>query len=279
MGLPGNRVVAALCLALVLSAGAGARAAPDAELWSRWVGHDPASAAEVDHAAWEGFVARYRTVGADGIARLRYGAVSAADRAALEAYLAALAATRVTALGRGEQRAFWINLYNALTVRVVLDHYPVDSIRDIDISPGLLADGPWGATLIAVEGEPLSLDDIEHRILRPIWHDPRLHYVVNCASLGCPDLPPQAVTAENAEQVLDAAARGYINHPRGVAFDADGEPVVSSLYAWYGEDFGGSDAAIIDHLARYADPALAARLAGADEIADDAYDWTLNEAP
>jgi hypothetical protein len=279
MGFPGKRIVAALCLALALAAGGGARAAPDAELWTRWVGFDPASTVQVDHAAWDGFVARYRVVGADAIARVRYGAVTTADRATLEAYLAGLAATRVTGLGHGEQRAFWINLYNALTVRVVLDHYPVDSIRDIDISPGLLADGPWGAYLIEVEGEPLSLDDIEHRILRPIWHDPRLHYVVNCASLGCPDLPPHAMTAENAEQMLDAAARGYVNHPRGAGFEADGELVVSSLYAWYGEDFGGSDAAIIDHLRRYADPALAGRLAGAGEIADDAYDWTLNDVP
>jgi len=278
MGLPGNRIVAVLCLALALSAGAGARAAPDAELWSRWVGHDPASVAQVDHAAWNGFVARNRVAGTDGIARLRYGAVTAADRAALEAYLTALAATPVTALARGQQRAFWINLYNALTVRVVLDHYPVASIRDIDISPGLFADGPWGAPLIEVEGEPLSLDDIEHRILRPIWRDPRLHYVVNCASLSCPDLPPEAMTAENAEHLLDMAAGAYVNHPRAVAFDADGELVVSSIYAWYGEDFGGSDQGIIAHLRAHAAPALAARLEAATTISDHAYDWRLNDA-
>ncbi len=101
-----------------------------------------------------------------------------------------LAATSADRLRRAEQFPFWINLYNALTVKVVLDHYPVEIIRDIDISPGLFADGPWGKKLVTVEGEALSLDDIEHRILRPIWKDPRLHYVLNCAALGVPIFSP-----------------------------------------------------------------------------------------
>lgn len=272
-----HRVLAAFLLTLAL--GTGAWAAPDSELWTRWIGHDPGSDVRVDHTDWDRLIAQYRTVGADGIARFRYGAVTLEDRALLESYLAALAAVPVSGLSRAEQRPFWINLYNALTVRVVLDHYPVDSIRDIDISPGLLADGPWGASLITVEGESISLDDIEHRILRPIWGEARVHYVVNCASLGCPDLPPWALTASNAEAMLDAAARSYVNHPRGVAFDADGDLVVSSLFDWYADDFGGSDAAIIVHLGGFAAPALAERLAGTDRIADDDYDWSLNDAP
>ncbi|MGF1624555.1 MAG: DUF547 domain-containing protein [Alphaproteobacteria bacterium] len=266
------------CLLLAVLGGAPARAAPDAELWARWVGHDPASALQVDHGAWDVLIARYRSVGNDGIARFRYGAVTAEDRAALDAYLSALAATPVSRLRRDQQRAFWINLYNALTVRVVLDHYPLSSIRDIDISPGLFSDGPWGAQLIAVDGEPLTLDDIEHRILRPIWRDPRLHYAVNCASLSCPDLPPEAMRADTADRLLDAAARAYVNHPRAVAFDAEGRLVVSSIYAWYGSDFGDGDAAIIAHLRAYAEPALAARLAAVTSIADHDYDWRLNDA-
>lgn len=268
-----------LAVAVLTSWIGPARSAPDAELWARWTTFDPASTATVDHGAWAAFVDRYRVAGADGIARIRYAAVSGQDRAAIDAYLDRLAATRVSALGRSEQRAFWINLYNALTVRVVLDHIPVETIRDIDISPGMFADGPWQAPLIAVEGTPVSLDDIEHRILRPIWHDARLHYVVNCAALGCPDLPPEAFTAANAERLLDAAARAYINHPRGATVDADGDLIVSSLYDWYAADFGVSDAAIIDHLRAYADPALTGRLAGITEIDDDAYDWRLNDAP
>lgn len=208
--------------------------------------------------------------------RVNYGRVSPADRKSLEAYLDALAATPIGKLDRPQQLALWINLYNALTIRTVLDHYPIGSIRDVDISPGLFEDGPWGKKLIAVEGEPLSLDDIEHRILRPIWRDPRLHYALNCAALGCPDLQPAAFEAPILESQLDEAARAYINHPRGARIDG-GHLIVSSIYVWYAADFGGGDISIIAHLRRYADAALDRALAGRSNIDKDSYDWALND--
>jgi hypothetical protein len=169
-----------------------------------------------------------------------------------------------------------VNLYNALTVQVILDHYPVDSIRDVDISPGWFADGPWGKELIAVEGTALSLDDIEHRILRPIWQDPRIHYAVNCASIGCPDLQPEPFTADGLDAQLDAAARAYVNDPRGAEVTGDGL-VVSKIYTWFQEDFGGTDIGVIRHLRQHADAELKAQLDGVDAIADSRYDWSLND--
>lgn len=162
-----------------------------------------------------------------------------------------------------------------MTVKTVLEHYPVDGIRDIDISPGLFADGPWGKELVEVAGEPLSLDDIEHRILRPIWRDPRVHYAVNCAALGCPNLAPRAFTAANTEAQLEAAARAYVNHPRGV-MARRGKLVVSSIYIWFKADFGNTDPGVISHLKAYARPDLAARLMDARRIDDHTYDWALN---
>jgi hypothetical protein len=250
--------------------------APDAKLWERWTAHDPASTLSVDHGPWDALLRRH-VVDAPGVNRVRYGAFTAADRAALDADLAALQATPVDRLSRPEQMAFWINLYNALTVDVALDHYPVGSIRDIDISPGLIADGPWGAKLATVAGERLSLDDIEHRILRPIWKDPRIHYAVNCAAVGCPDLRARAWTAEGLDAALDAAARAYVNDPRGVRIEGD-RLVVSKIYDWFHEDFGGTDAALIGHLARYAEPPLADALRGRGRIDDAVYDWALNDA-
>ena len=257
---------------------ASALAAPKSELWPRWEAHDPAAITRVDHAAWDALIARYRVPGPDGVARFDYGAVTAAERATLDAYVGLLAATPVSALARPEQLAFWLNAYNALTVKVILDHYPVRSIRDIDISPGLFADGPWGRKLLEIEGERVSLDDIEHRILRPIWRDPRIHYGVNCASIGCPDLPPMAFTAENADAQLQAGAAAFVNHPRGARFDG-ARLIVSSIYDWFVEDFGGNDAGVIAHLATHAQPELAARLAGLQRIDDDSYDWSLNDVP
>jgi len=254
-----------------------AQLAPAAEPLARWERHDPASKLTVDHRAWGTFLARYRVAGADGIARIRYAAVTPADRAALAQYVARLETVDVDALARPEQFALWVNLYNAATLRLMLERYPVKSIRDISLGGGLFETGPWGAKLVAVKGERLSLDDIEHRILRPLWRDPRIHYVVNCASLGCPDVPPVPLTGANAESLLEAAARAYINHPRGAA-RRDGRIEVSSLYRWYRADFGGSEAAVITHLRRYAAAPLAAQLQGVNAIDRYQYDWALNDA-
>jgi hypothetical protein len=174
-----------------------------------------------------------------------------------------------------EQLVFWINLYNALTVKVILEHYPVESIRNIDISPGFFSNGPWGKKFIKIENVKISLNDIEHRILRPIWKDPRIHYAVNCASIGCPNLQKFAFTAENVENLLTKAAKEYINHPRGVKVD-DGELTVSSIYIWFSSDFGSSDIEILSHLKQYASPGLRIQLEDFNKISSHDYDWTLN---
>jgi hypothetical protein len=250
--------------------------APRARLWPRWAAHDPAATSGVDHAAWDGLLRRHRRAGADGIARFTYGAAGGADRAALDGYLAMLQAVPVTRLPRDGQFAYWVNLYNAMTVRVVLDAWPVRSIRDIDLGGSLLIGGPWDAPLLRIEGEAVSLNDIEHRILRPIWRDPRLHYVVNCASLGCPNLPARALTPANAAALLAEGARGYVNHPRGAAPGRRGL-VVSSIYAWFAADFGGWDG-VVPHLLDHAAPPLAAAIRRAPVLDAFAYDWAVNDA-
>jgi hypothetical protein len=264
-----------LILGFVMLMAGSAVAAPKAELWQRWQTHDPASAAQIDHSDWSRLIAAYTDLSPARVTRFDYGGVSKADRSALDAYVARLSATPISRFNRREQLAYWVNFYNALTVKVILDHYPVVSIRDIDISPGWFADGPWGAKLVTVEGEKVALDDIEHRILRPIWKDPRIHYVVNCASGGCPDIPPLAMTADNAEKLLNDGAARYVNHPRGVTA-MNGRIVVSSIYSWFAADFGGTEASVLDHIRRFATPDLKTRLKGRDDYDGHAYDWTLN---
>ena len=264
------------CGALLMAFSLVALAAPSAELWERW---DKSSANKVaiDHADWNNFLGKYVKPGRDGLNRVAYGKVTADDRAKLAAYLKRLQEVKPTKFARAEQRAYWINLYNATTVNTILEHYPVESILKINISPGLFAKGPWKKKLLTVEGEAVSLDDIEHRILRPIWKDPRTHYSVNCASIGCPNLATQAFTAGNMEAMLDAGARAYVNSPRGAKLEG-GKLVVSSIYVWFQADFGGDAAGVIAHLKKYAEPALAKELAGISRIGGDAYDWTLNDA-
>ncbi len=236
-----------------------------------------AGAGVFDHAAWDRLLEAYVRPGADGINRIRYGAWrdASADRAALAAYIAALAGARISALSRPEQFAFWVNLYNALTVRTILDAFPVRSIRDI--RPTLLSIGPWGQPAARIDGVDLSLDDIEHRILRPGFGDNRVHYAVNCASLGCPNLAARAWRGATLEADLDIAARAFINHPRGARIEA-GRLRVSSIFHWYEADFGGTDAGVIAHLARFAAPPLRAGLAPVRTISGHDYDWRLNGA-
>ncbi len=266
-----------LVLALMLGPGAPPAAAPKAELWERWTAHDPASDATIDHVWWTGFLDTYLEPGDDGINRFDYGRVNRAGKAALKQYVADLAGLPISSYNRDEQFAYWVNLYNALTTDVLLDHYPVASIIKIAISPGWFSIGPWGKTPVTIEGEDISLDDIEHRILRPIWRDPRIHYAVNCTALSCPNLMPEAFTGANANSLLDQAAWEYINRPGIIEVRGRGL-VVSSLYEWYTDDFGGDDDGVIAHLLTYADGDLAAALESATRIVDDRYDWALNDA-
>ena len=145
-----------LCSALLLMvAGGGAQAAPEASLWAFWQRHDAASTATVPHAAWDQFLKNYLSV-RDDVVLVNYGGVAAVDKKALADYVAMLAQTKVRSLNLDEQRAFWINLYNAQTIKTVLDAYPTESIRDINPDGGsfsFLSTGPWEAKLLTIEGQ------------------------------------------------------------------------------------------------------------------------------
>jgi hypothetical protein len=253
-----------------------AQAAPKAELWARWQKHDPASMLQIDHGAWDKFLKQTLIAPhPSGINRVRYENVSPDDQRLLQDYLRSLQAVAISRYNRNEQKAYWINLYNALTVHLIVSRYPVASIRDINISPGFFVRGPWGAKLATVEAEKLSLDDIEHRILRPIWRDHRVHYAVNCASLGCPNLQSVAYTGDNTEALLEKGAREFVNHARGVSIK-NGKLQVSSIYIWFQEDFGPDAEALMEHWQKYASPVLANALEKYRGPLTHDYDWRLN---
>lgn len=266
----------ALAVFLLIVSAFPAAAAPRAELWPRWTAHDSASTLRVDHSGWDAFLSKHILPGSDGSAsKVAYAAVGSSDKIALGEYIQSLEAVPVSSLDRKEQMAFWINLYNAATVKLILDHYPIKSIKDIKVG-GLFGKGPWDTPVARIENEDLTLNDIEHRILRPIWKDPRIHYAVNCASLGCPDLRERAFTADNTEALLEKGARDYINSPRGAAFEG-GRLVLSSIYTWFEEDFGSGRDGVTAHLLKYARPDLASRLKGYTGRIRYEYDWNLNE--
>jgi hypothetical protein len=245
-------------------------------------GAGPAAAAGDPDAPYDVLLKRYVKPGSDGLNRVDYARWhrKPEDRKALDAYVTNLAARKPSTMPRDEAMAYWGNLYNALTLKVILDRYPVKSIREIKSSGGWFDfksyTGPWREARVSVEGRKLSLDNIEHDIMRPTFKDPRVHYVVNCASYGCPNLMDRAWRAATLEADLEAGARAFINHPRGVTVLPSGALKVSSIFKWFIADFGGTDAALIAHFKRYAEPQLAARLTATTSIAEDGYDWSLN---
>ena len=234
------------------------------------------SAARADYSAWGTFLEKYVVAGENGDPnRVRYGEVSKADRQQLKDYVETLAAIDPTALSRNDAFAYWANLYNALTVNLILDHYPVKSIRKI--KPSIFAIGPWGMDAVTVNGETLTLDDIEHKILRGHFKDNRVHYAVNCASVSCPNLRKEPFDGARLDDQLNEAAHDYVNSPRGAALSAKGRLTVSSIYKWFRKDFGGDEQGVIAHLSLYAEPALQKRLKSADDIDGYDYDWSLND--
>ena len=235
----------------------------------------PASvlADEPTHQAWNDLLADYVQVSEDGINRFDYGGLkaNAADREKLQTYIASFADLDVEELSDTAQFAAYANAYNALTIEHIVGRYPVKSIR-----AGYLV-GPWKQVTMVIDGEEVSLDAIEHDILREEFDDPRVHYAVNCASYGCPNLQPTAWVAETLDEDLDVAARAFINHPRGVAIRKRGGLEVSTIYKWFREDFGGTEAGVIAHFLDYAEPELATEIKANQKIKKHQYDWSLND--
>lgn len=237
------------------------------------------ASATVDHSALTSLLTAFISPNSDGINRVRYASFKRQGHARLKQYIRAIEGTDLARLNRGEQFALLANLYNAKTLDIVLDRYPVKSIKDINLGGGLLGafgGGPWKAKVVNISGVLLSLDDLEHGMLRPVFRDPRVHYAVNCASIGCPNLQPKAFTGAGLQSQLNAAAGEFINHARGVEVN-NGRVVASSIYQWFNVDFGGNAEGVLSHLRRYGRQQLLQELSRTQKIDNYQYDWTLND--
>ncbi len=207
-----------------------------------------------------------------------------AGRGPLDDYIAALERASLDGMSPADQEALWINAYNALTLRLIIDSWPLDSIRDLD------GGKPWDARTYTVAGQQVTLNDIEHRRLRPLG-DPRIHAAVNCASRGCPPLAPTPFTGEALSRQLDEASAAWIRGG-GLVVDRGASAVgLSAIFDWYGEDFlarygaasrdipglEGKPEAAINFASRYVDEDLAAWLgAGEYAVSFTDYDWSIN---
>lgn len=237
----------------------------------------PTAAAQTDIAAqFDTVLQKYVAANdAQGLARFDYAGLkaNASDNQLLKDYIAHLETLNPDAMSTNEAIAYWANLYNAVTVDVVVDNYPVTSIRKIRSGFSI---GPWKEDRVTVNGQRISLNAIEHDILRKKFPSPLVHYMVNCASVGCPNLKDGLWKASTLDADKKAAAEAFVNSPRGARITDKGLQV-SSIYKWFQSDFGGSKDGVLKHLRQYAGPELAAAIDGGAKIRGFEYDWDLNE--
>ncbi len=235
----------------------------------------PSGSGSIGHKAFDTILKRHVKPDNAGYNRIDYKALKGSAHAALKAYIAELQAATPSRFSVAAAHAFWINLYNAATLDVVLDHYPVSSIKKINLGGGgLFGSGPWSKDILKVEGRDLSLDDVEHRIVRPLFRDPLSHYALNCASYSCPNLATSAFTDANLNALMAENAVKYVNHSRGVDVTR-GSITASKIYSWYAGDFGGRSK-LKTHWSQFAEPDLSAAIKGA-RIGRFRYDWSLND--
>jgi len=222
------------------------------------------------------------------------------DRFRLDAFVASMnniPPEESDAWNRQEKMAFWINAYNAITIKYILDNYPIqkgsivnrtlypdNSIRQID--------GIWKKLTSPVLGTPITLNDIEHEILRPVFNDPRIHVAIVCASIGCPPLRSEVFLPDQLEEQLEDHTRIFLSDPDKFRIDKTKNKVyISPIFDWFGEDFtdgynkdgaitkfSKEENAVLDFISNYIDSDSAAYLQGQSySVSYSDYDWSLNE--
>jgi hypothetical protein len=265
--------LAACLIALVVSA-VGAKGA-DVLVGSETAADARTPVARVSHAEWDRLLRSY--VDGDGLVDYRRWKSDGAGSASLDNYLATLSTASLEPPSpRAAVLAYWINAYNAVTVRGILREYPTTSIKN---HTALFGYNIWRDLKLRVGDELKSLDDIEHRVLRPLG-EPRIHFALVCASRGCPRLLDEAYVAERLDGQLDRNARHFFAQPANFRVGTGGKVFLSSILQWYGEDFGSGRAEVLRRLAPWAPatsrPALDAPNASVSYLP---YDWSLNEQP
>ena len=204
----------------------------------------------------------------------------AVDRGDFDAFLKKLATTDPATLSsRDDQLAFWINVYNAFAIQAILDHDIPASIKDLDtwIPPEPI----WKKKWFMVGGKAISLERIEHEILRPTFKEPRIHAAIVCASRSCPDLQPWPYLPQLLDAQLDTAMRSFLANPKGASLDRErGILQLSAIFEWFRKDFEASGS-LLQYLDGYLPEGIRSYLASnpAPKVKHAEYDWTLNEAP
>lgn len=221
----------------------------------------------INHAAWDQLLQKY--VDSTGVVDYQ-GFI--AEKQKFESYLHMLSAFPPAAdWPEADKLAYWINAYNAFTVKVIVDHYRPESIRDLNTIPGVAT--IWHKEFFSIGGQPASLDQIEHSILRREFDEPRIHFAINCASRSCPVLRNEAYRAENLEFQLTDQARRFLREPLRNQISEE-NVLLSPIFLWFQSDFM-RHSTLIEFLNQYAPVPIRPHA----DISYLDYDWSLNDQP
>lgn len=226
----------------------------------------PVIAETFDHSLFDELLGKYIKDG-----KVDYQGIKSEEQK-LDQYLALLDATDPETLSRDEQFAFYANAYNAYTIKLIVENYPVESIKDL----GSLFKTPWKKEFAKLGGKVYTLDNIEHDILRPQFQDPRVHFAINCAAKDCPPLYPEAFWANLLDEQLERNTRAFLNNPEKT-YLKENTLYVTSIFKWFKEDFENDP---LSFVLKYAEGDFKKELeakTGSIKVKYLSYDWSLNE--
>lgn len=233
----------------------------------------PAAGAEPDYRLWQELLSKHY----DPARGMNYKGLKA-DKASLDRLRQQMAAVDVASLSRPEQLAYWINLYNVNVVGVVVDNYPVESIRDISTDP-IVRLNVFKKPYVKVRGGTLSLDDVEHKKIREPFKDPRIHFAINCAAASCPPIRPEPYVGARIDRQLDDQTRKFL---KGVRLEEDGSELVlhvTRIMDWFRDDFEQWGGGSVPFLKQYLSQDKVKRIGAAKEVEleFEDYSWKLND--
>lgn len=236
----------------------------------------PAAAAEPDYGDWTRLLAGYY----DPSHGMDYGGLKAKEAAKLKGLRQTLAKVDVASLDRNQQLAYWMNLYNVNVVSIVVDNYPVASIRDLSTDP-LIRINVFKKSSVPFGSGAISLNTIENDKVRASFHDPRIHFAINCAAKSCPPLRQEAFVGARVGEQLDDQARRFLAGP-GLRIESRGNKTVlhvSKVMDWFEEDFEQWAGGVVAFLRKHAPAEKAQRIPakGNIDVDPDDYEWSLND--
>lgn len=241
-----------------------------------WDDVEPQSLINVDHSAFKEVLNAYISdQHPSGIARFNFNAVSELDKNKLKGYLDYLQLLEPRQLNEAEAKAYWVNLYNAATLKMVLEAYDDDRVKSIrEARTGVFSAQPWKRKLVTISQQKMSLEEIHNGVLRPMYKDHRLHFALFFFSLGGPDVSSMILEGENNDEVLDTLEKNFFSHYRAARLNGS-ELVLSELFETYDTDFAENSSALIQYISQHVSEEIAAGLLTVTDIRFE-YDWSIN---